>query len=130
MKIRLTPEALKQLDLVINAFNEETGFMIGRNMGKIKIIETILPAGFKPGTLDDLYQKIYQTYGHRLMGVYFKNSDPINSDWFVEDIVLTITRGQPKFYRYDIDKEKKLYPLADVNFDEPIKEPMKQPMKP
>lgn len=105
MKISFTPDALTQLELVIGTLSNDTGFLIGQDMGKIKIIQNLFPINFNENTIDMLYSKIYSKMNHRLMGVFFNNIEPFCSDWFIQDIVINIKYPQPRFYLYDIDKK-------------------------
>ena len=112
MKISFTPNALTQLELVIGTLSNDTGFLIGQDMGKIKIIENLFPINFDENSIDMMYSKIYSKVSHRLMGVFFNNIEPFNSDWFIQDIVINIKYPQPRFYIYDINEE--YIPLSDV----------------
>lgn len=112
MNIKFTPEALTQLELVIGTLSNETGFLVGQNMGKIRVVESLFPINFDRGNLNMLYAKMYSKLGDRLMGVFFNNSEPFESDWFIEDIIIRIKYPQPEFYFYDIDNRYML--LTDV----------------
>ncbi len=112
MKISFTPNALTQLELVIGTLSNDTGFLIGHDMGKIRIIENLFPINFDQQSIDVLYSKIFSKFSHKLLGVFFNNIEPFDSDWFIQDIMINIKYPQPRFYIYDI--EKGYIPLADV----------------
>jgi hypothetical protein len=105
MKIKLTPAALTQLELVAAVHTNETGFIIGASIGKHKIIENLFPVDFDETTIDDVYAGIYEKLGHKLLGVFFNHKEPFFSDWFIEDLVLRIKSPQPEFYFYDADNQ-------------------------
>lgn len=112
MNIKFTPEAVTQLELVIGTLSNETGFLVGQNMGKIRVIESLFPINFDKRSVDVLYAKMYSKMGERLMGVFFNNSEPFDSDWFIEDIIIRIKYPHPEFYFYDIENKYNL--LNDV----------------
>jgi hypothetical protein len=112
MNIKFTPPALAQLQLVMDALTDETGFLTGQSMGKIRIIESIFPARFDEKSIDELYAGIYRKMGDQLMGVFFNRREPFESDWFIEDIIIKIKDPQPEFYFYDVDH--RYIPLPDV----------------
>jgi hypothetical protein len=112
MKITFTPAALRQLELVIGTLSNNTGFLIGSEIGKFKIIEELFPLNFDESSIDTIYSKMYSKVGDRLLGVFFNNNEPFFSDWFIEDIIINIKYPQPEFYFYDADR--KLIPLTDV----------------
>jgi len=113
MKIKFTPSARTQLELVIGTLSNETGFIFGREIGKIRIVEELFPINFDHTNVDMLYAKIYSKVGDRLMGVFFNNSDTFESDWFIEDVIIKVKYPQPEFYFYDL--EKKYVPLPDIS---------------
>jgi hypothetical protein len=101
MKIKLTPAALTQMELVAGIHSHETGFILGQRIGKHTIIENLFPVNFDENTIDDVYAGIYDKYGDKLLGVFFNNKEPFLSDWFIEDMVIRIKSPQPEFYLYD-----------------------------
>ncbi|NIM11024.1 MAG: hypothetical protein GTO45_03480 [Candidatus Aminicenantes bacterium] len=105
MKIKLTPAALMQMELVAGIHSNETGFIIGQRIGKHTIIENLFPVNFDENTIDDVYARIYNKLGDKLLGVFFNNKEPFFSDWFIEDMVIRIKSPQPEFYLYDADNQ-------------------------
>jgi len=105
VKVNLTPAALTQLELIIGTFANETGFIIGQDIGKYKVIEGLFPINFYEGTIDTVYPWVYSKINDKLMGVFFNNREPFSSDWFIEDIIIKIKYPQPEFYFYDVDKK-------------------------
>ena len=105
MKVRLTPTALTQLELITTAATNETGFIMGQAIGQFRVIEHLLPVNFDETTIHQIYAKTYNKIGDKLMGVFFNHCEPFNSDWFIEDIIIKIKHPQPEFYYYDINKK-------------------------
>ncbi len=114
MKIKFTPDALTRLELVIGMLSNDTGFLIGEEFGKIKLIEELFPINFDKDTIDMLYARMYSKVGDKLLGVFFNNSEPFLSDWFIEDIIIKIKYPQPEFYFYDADEKFVLLPDVTV----------------
>lgn len=112
MKIRLTPTAITQLGVINATTSNETGFIIGQDIGKFRIIEYLLPVNFNETTINEIYAKVYNETGGKLIGVFFNQCEPFFSDWFIEDIVMKIESPQPEFYLYN--ENKKYVRLADV----------------
>jgi hypothetical protein len=104
MKIKLTPAALTQMELMADIHSNETGFIIGQRIGKHTIIENLFPVNFDENTIDDVYARIYNKLGDKLLGVFFNKKEPFLSDWFIEDMVIQIKSPQPEFYLYNTDK--------------------------
>ncbi|UCH93707.1 MAG: hypothetical protein JSV88_26040 [Candidatus Aminicenantes bacterium] len=115
MKIRLTPTAMTQLELIADTMTNETGFIIGQDIGKFRIIENLLPINFNETTIDEVYAKTYSKIGDKLIGVFFNNCEPFLNDWFIENIIIKIKSAQPGFYLYDVNK--KLIQLSDDNLE-------------
>jgi len=107
MKIDLTPEAETRVELIRDMDTVENGFLIGSVMGKHIIIKELFPVNFNENTIDDVYRKMVDTHGDALMGVFFNNREPFLSDWFLEDVIMTIdakTRSMDSFI-YEFEKE-------------------------
>lgn len=104
MKIRLTPTAAAQLDLIGDTMTNETGFVIGQDIGKFRIIESLLPVNFGETTIDDVYAKAYEKIGDKLIGVFFNHCETFASDWFIENIIIKIKEPQPEFYLYNVNQ--------------------------
>ena len=102
---RLTPAALTRLELIIGTLSNETGFIIGQDIGKYKIIEDLFPINFDENSADMVYSKVYSKIGDKLLGVFFNNREPFPCDWFIEDIVINIKYPQPEFYFYHADEK-------------------------
>lgn len=66
----------------------KTGFITGWEIGKHKIIQSFFPVNFDPATIDDVYAGVCTKLGPAVMGVFFNNTEPFASDWFVEDLVV------------------------------------------
>jgi len=103
MKIRLTQTARQQLAVIVDTYSNETGFMLGQDIGKYRIIEGFLPINFYETDIDEIYAKIYSKIGKKLVGVFFNNKEAFHSEWFIEDVVIKIKHPQPEFYLYNAD---------------------------
>lgn len=90
MKIDLTPDAQTQAELIRDMDTVENGFLMGTVMGKHIIIKELFPVNFNEKTIDDVYAKILDKRGDHVMGVFFNNREPFLSDWFLEDVIMTI----------------------------------------
>ncbi len=112
MKIRLIPTAAAQLELLGDTMTNETGFVIGQDIGKFRIIENLFPVNFDETTIDEIYTKAYKKIGDKLMGVFFNHCDAFANDWFIENIIIKIKEPQPEFYLYDVDQ--KFTRLSDI----------------
>ena len=108
MKIDLTPEAETQAELIRDMNTVENGFLMGTVMGKHIIIEALFPVNFNEKTIDDAYRKMIEKHGDRVMGVFFNNRGPFLSEWFLEDVILTIDAKMQRWepYIYEFEKEK------------------------
>lgn len=104
MEITLTTTAQTQLNLITEVASNGTGFLMGQDMGRFRIIESLLPVDFSEATIDDIYSKMVQKAGNKLLGVFFHNIEPIQNEWLWEDIILEITNNEPLFYKYVPEK--------------------------
>jgi hypothetical protein len=105
MKVRLIPTAAALLELIGDTTNNKTGFVMGQDIGKFRIIENLIPVNFDETTIDDVYAKAYNKIGDKLIGVFFNHCEPFESDWFIENIIIKIKEPQPEFYIYDVNKK-------------------------
>jgi hypothetical protein len=105
MKIWLTPAAAELFKLLGDTMTNKTGFVIGQDIGKFRIIENLFPANFDENTIDEIYAKAYNRIGEKLIGVFFNHCEPFASDWFIENIIIKIKVPQPEFYIYDVNQK-------------------------
>ena len=112
MELKFSPSALTQLECIVGTLSNTSGFVLGREIGKIKIIEDLFPIHFDETNVDVLYPKIYSKMGDRLLGVFFNNSETFETPWFIEDVIIKIKFPQPEFFVYDA--EKKYIPLQNI----------------
>ncbi len=63
------------------------GFVIGSYFGQIHVIEDLIQIEFNAGSLDNIYPKMLEIYGNRLLGPFYINCKKIESDWFSEDVI-------------------------------------------
>ncbi len=96
MKIHLTQGAKKQLQLLTNLDIVKTGFVTGTEMGKTIIIETFFPVCFNEKNIPSVYQEVFEIWGEKLIGPFFKTGNIFDSQWFTGDIVIEITPGQER----------------------------------
>lgn len=125
MKINWTPFAYTQLELIDRIGTVTSGFIIGRDIGKFKVIESLLPVNFDENSIGTVYKNIYERVGDQLLGVFLK--DPLTLsipcvEWFIEDIVMKITFPEPEFYYCSVDKN--LQPLKVIKEYQDYKEYM------
>jgi hypothetical protein len=105
MKVRLTPTAAALLELIGETMTNKTGFVIGQDIGKFRIIEYLLPVNFDEISINEIYAKAYNKIGNKLVGVFFNHCETFDSDWFIENIIIKIKEPQPEFYLYDVNKK-------------------------
>lgn len=105
MKVRLIPTAAALLELIGDTMTNKTGFVMGQDIGKFRIIENLIPVNFDETTIDEVYTKAYNKIGDKLIGVFFNYCEPFFSDWFIENIIIKIKEPQPEFYLYDVNKK-------------------------
>lgn len=110
MKIDLTPEAQTQAELIGDMNTVENGFLMGTVMGKHIIIDALFPVNFKKKTIGVAYRTMMDKNENRVMGVFFNNREPFLSDWFLEDVIMTIDAKTQSWesYIYEFEKEKNL----------------------
>jgi hypothetical protein len=101
MKIKLTPGALIQLELIAETRTNKTGFLFGMDIGKFTMIESLMPVNFDETTIDDIYAAVCIKMGDKIKGVFFNNQEPFPSQWFIEDIIMKVKFPDPEFYSYD-----------------------------
>lgn len=90
MKIDLTPAATRQTELIADMTVIETGFLIGGGIGKHIIVEQLFPVNFNEENISDIYGKMLEKMGIKLLGVFFNNIEPFHNDWFLEDVIIKI----------------------------------------
>lgn len=105
MKIKLIPTATALLELIGDTRTNKTGFVIGQDIGKFRIIENLLPVNFDETTINEVYAKAYNKIGDKLIGVFFSHNETFDSDWFIENIIIKIKKPKPEFYLYDVNKK-------------------------
>lgn len=108
MKIDLTPAAARQAELIADMAAIETGFLMGGVIGAHIVIEELFPVNFNEENIAEIYGKMFDKMGEKLLGVFFNNKAPFPSDWFLEDVIIKINplplHRQPEFYIYDVEK--------------------------
>ena len=107
MKIDLTPEARTQAELIRDMNTVENGFLMGTVMGKHIIIEALFPVNFNEKTISDAYRTMLDKNGDRVMGVFFNNREPFLSEWFLEDVIMTIDAETQRWESYIYEFEEK-----------------------
>lgn len=90
MKIDLTPTAARQADLIADMTAIKTGFLMGCVLGKHVIVEQLFPVNFNDENIDEIYGKMFNKLGEKLLGVFFNNREPFPNDWFLEDVIIKI----------------------------------------
>ena len=105
MKIRLTPTAAAQLELIGETMTNKTGFILGQDIGKFRIIENLLPVNFDETNIDEVYARVLNKIGDKLIGVFFNHCEAFASDWFIENTIIKIKEPQPEFYLCDVNNK-------------------------
>ena len=114
MKIRFTTEAQRQLELFLKLNSASTGFIVGRDIGKFKIIKNLFSAPFSRSSIDDVYREFLETIKDGLLGVFFMNRPLFLVDWFNEDIILEIKGQETKFFCCRFDPKKGRRELVNI----------------
>ena len=100
MKIKLIPAAAALLELIGDTRTNKTGFVIGQDIGKFRIIENLLPVNFDETTINEVYAKAYNKIGDKLIGVFFNHNETKNISFaFSEGFEL----GSSWFYDYGVN---------------------------
>lgn len=90
MPIQLSPAALRQANLLIDAGCRGCGLLVGSWIGHHLLLDELVPAPFTRSTLDRVWAPALEAYGDRLHGVWFCRRPPFVSDWFLEGLVMSI----------------------------------------
>ncbi len=116
MKIRFSSRANSQLSLFFDLGLKETGFVVGKDLGKYKIIESLIPISFNKKNICGIYRKIYNKIGNRLMGVFFFNKYIFLDDWFIEDIIIKVKDNDIKVFLYKINSKSSEKALQEIKY--------------
>jgi len=116
MEVRFSSRANSQLSLFFDLGLKETGFLIGKDLGKYKIIESLIPIRFNKKNICDVYRKAYNRIGNRLMGVFFFNKLIFLDDWFIEDIIIKVKDNDIKVFLYEINSKSSEKFLEEINY--------------
>lgn len=114
MKVKLTPTAAVLLELIGDTMTNKTGFVMGQDIGKFRIIENLFPVNFDETTINEVYAKVYNKIGDKLIGVFFNHCETFDSDWFIENIIIKIKEPQPEFFLYDVNKKHTRLPQKAI----------------
>ena len=115
MEVRFSSRANSQLSLFFDLDLKETGFLVGKDLGKYKIIESLIPISFNKKNICDVYRKAYNRIGNKLMGVFFFNKYIFLDDWFIEDIIMKVKDNDIKFFLYEISSKSSEKILEEIN---------------
>lgn len=116
MEVRFSSRANFQLSLFFDLGLKETGFLVGKDLGKYKIIESLIPISFNKKNICDVYTKAYNRIGNRLMGVFFFNKLIFLDDWFIEDIIIKVKDNDIKVFLCEIDSKSSEKILEEINY--------------
>ena len=116
MEVRFSSRANSQLSLFFDLGLKETGFLVGKDLGKYKIIESLIPISFNKKNICDVYTKVYNRIGNRLMGVFFFNKLIFLDDWFIEDIIIKVKDNDIKVFLCEIDSKSSEKILKEINY--------------
>lgn len=118
MKIRFASESRRQFNLFMNLDSRETGFIIGRVIGKNRIIKNFFPVRFHRRNINEVYKKFLSILGEEILGIFFINCRLFLSDWFCEDIILKIEAGDASFWGCQFNQQRKeLIEIPDWEVD-------------
>lgn len=114
MKLTMTAKARQQLEIIRKTPSIANGFILGDEIGKNRIIESFFPVNFSENQLDIVCRDFFMLYREKLCGGFFNQTEPILSEWFLEDIIMTFSPGTsaPGVFIYDFGK--KLISLDDT----------------
>lgn len=116
MEVRFSSRANSQLSLFFDLDLKETGFLVGEDLGKYKIIESLIPISFNKKNICDVYRKAYNRIGNKLMGVFFFNKYIFLDDWFIEDIIIKVKDNDIKVFLYEINSKSSEKFLEEINY--------------
>ncbi len=116
MKIKFSSRANSQLSLFLDLGLRETGFVVGMDLGKYKIIESLIPISFNKKNICDIYRKIYNKIGNKLIGVFFFNKHIFLDDWFIEDIIIKVKDNDIKVFLYEINSKSSEKTLQEIKY--------------
>ncbi len=116
MEVRFSSRANSQLSLFFDLDLKETGFLVGKDLGKYKIIESLIPISFNKKDICDVYRKVYNRIGNKLMGVFFFNKYIFLDDWFIEDIIIKVKDNDIKVFLYEINSKSSEKILEVINY--------------
>ncbi len=116
MEVRFSSRANSQLSLFFDLDLKETGFLVGKDLGKYKIIESLIPISFNKKDICDVYRKVYNRIGNKLMGVFFFNKYIFLDDWFIEDIIIKVKDNDIKVFLYEINSKSSENILEVINY--------------
>lgn len=114
MKVHLTPEAKGHLNLYRRLDDIGTGFLIGNEIGKHIMVKSFIPLKIDHTNIDRIYHAVYNEYGRKLIGVFFKESHFFLSDWFMGDVILKFDQENMNFYHFDIQNNMTAYKLWEA----------------
>ena len=114
MKVHLTPEAKRHLNLYRRLENVSTGFLIGNEIGKHIMVDSLIPLAFDERNIDHVYNAVLKEYGTKLIGLFFAEKHFFLNDWFMGDVILKFDEQNMVFYHFDLDKTMTAYTLWEA----------------
>jgi len=114
MKVHLTPEAKRHLNLYRRLDDIGTGFLIGNELGKHIMVNSLIPLNLDQNNIEKIYHAVYQEFGRKLIGVFFRETHFFLSDWFMGDVILKFDRENINFFHFDIQKNMTAYKLWEA----------------
>lgn len=95
----LTPAARHDAAALRAVGQPAGGVLLGVTMGKITLVERLLPLSFPRTRVGRVYGILARQYGRRLLGAFFLERRPFPSDWLLGDLVLEITAAEMRCHR-------------------------------
>lgn len=102
MRVLLTPEAGKKISLFKKYGDVTSGFIIGTHIAKFTIIRDIIPLNFSKDFIDKVYMDLYDLWGDKLKGVFFRKNYMFFHELFFEKVVMEIDETNVTFSVYKL----------------------------
>jgi len=107
MKLVVGVQAKKKIDLLQKSDNKINGFLIGSKIAKYTIISDLFLYGFNKDDFSDAYRSVYENWGFKLKGFFYRNTNVLFDDYFYEKIIMEINENSTDCYFCRIDCNEK-----------------------
>ena len=117
MNVQLLPAALEDIAVLRAAGYRGTGFLLGTEMGRLVLVERLLPLEIDPRRdRGAACAAAFQHYGERLLGAFFCRRRPRALEWLAGDLVLAVSARQLQAFSCELDartQRPRLAPLLE-----------------